>query len=182
MFYERNILRKHPQIANNAFKVWKIGIFAIFPISTEGIKAKLTDLESESESFLSKVNIYHFHLPITTYSSCSVVNFPFLAIFFIIFFGLPHYLHGRGDESNLARNVQGGVNLNRLHLRLSHIALEFNIYHDSEILWKCTRWGPLKLPVIFTSTDSFWISHGTDVPALEFIHVLVIWYWQEVCK
>ena len=37
-----------------------------FPISTEGIKAKLSELESESESFLSKVKIYHYHLPITT--------------------------------------------------------------------------------------------------------------------
>ena len=28
-----------------------------------------------------------------------------------------------------------------------------NIYHDSEILWKCTRWGPLKLPEIFKSAN-----------------------------
>ena len=46
-------------------------IFAIFfPISSEGIKAKLAELASESESFLSKVKIDHFHLPITTYPSC----------------------------------------------------------------------------------------------------------------
>ena len=36
MFYKRKILRKHPQIAKNAFKVLKIGFFS--PISTEGIK------------------------------------------------------------------------------------------------------------------------------------------------
>ena len=63
MFYKRNILRKHPQIAKNAFKVWKIGISAIFSIFTEGIKAKLTELESES--FLSKVKIYYCDLSIT---------------------------------------------------------------------------------------------------------------------
>ena len=32
------------RLVSNAFKVWKIGIFAIFSIFTEGIKAKLTEL------------------------------------------------------------------------------------------------------------------------------------------
>ena len=67
MFYKRNILRKHPQIAKKkASKVWKKDFLLFSPISTEGIRAKLTEIESESESFLSKVKIYHYHLPITT--------------------------------------------------------------------------------------------------------------------
>ena len=66
-FYKMNIFSKHPQIAKkNAFKVWKIGILLFFPTFSENIEAKLTELESESEGFLSKVKIYNFHLPITT--------------------------------------------------------------------------------------------------------------------
>ena len=66
MFCKRNILRKHPKIAKKCIQSLKNWDFCFFPIFTEGIKAKLTELESESESFLSKVKIYHFHLPITT--------------------------------------------------------------------------------------------------------------------
>ena len=33
---------------------------------TKGVWAKVNELESESESFLSKVKIYHYQLPITT--------------------------------------------------------------------------------------------------------------------
>ena len=41
-----------------------------FPMFTEGIGVKLIELESESDSFLSKVENYHVHLPITTFPSC----------------------------------------------------------------------------------------------------------------
>ena len=52
MFYDMTSLRKHPQVAEKCIQSLK-------SIFTEGIKAKLTELESESESLLSKVKIYH---------------------------------------------------------------------------------------------------------------------------
>ena len=68
MFYKRNILRKHPQIAKKCIQSLKNRNFCYFFLFllTKGILAKLNELESESESFLSKVKIYHFHRPITT--------------------------------------------------------------------------------------------------------------------
>ena len=69
MFYKRNILRKHPPNSkkmHSKSKKYELLLFFLLQISTEGIKAKLTELESESERFLSKVKIYHYHLPITT--------------------------------------------------------------------------------------------------------------------
>ena len=43
-----HFLQQHPQILKTVFKVWKIEYFAIF---TKGIKAKLNELESESDIF-----------------------------------------------------------------------------------------------------------------------------------
>ena len=66
MLYKKNIFCKHPQRAKKIHsKSEKLDFLQFFPIFTEGIKAKLTELESESESFMPKVKIYHYHLPIT---------------------------------------------------------------------------------------------------------------------